>query len=164
MYSYVPSYENDLLLLQWLERMRHDNELGAFASSLHIPSSFLTYFRDRAKLIIEVDDDGIWLAAWFEPVMSGAFVGLWIAPNKRRSPSSLVIIDRLIEKALTVWPTLMSITSSSALVEQYRAFGWEFGCEIPKLFDGEDITLLYMTKEIFDVNRRRKVESTTGNA
>ena len=150
MIIYNRSIEHDLLLAHWWGLLHASGELHTtFTKSIDSLSSFYTLFRPPASLVFYTDADGIWLAAWFEPVLSGAFMGLWLRADKRRSRSAYRSILTLYREALTVWPVLIGVTRHERLLDQHRRLGYTLLGKIPLLFDDEGAYILTLTKQTF---------------
>lgn len=155
MIAYQPNEQNDLLLA----KLWHDIRAAGDLDRLLMPrartlSGFYGLFRLPTVLVFETDDSGIWLAMWFEPIMSGAFVGLWIAPRMRHTKAA---VDRVLEAqeiALRSWPVLIAVTKQENLLDEFARFGYDKLCAIPALFGGESAWITALTKETLDGYRR----------
>ncbi len=145
---YDGSPQADLLLLDWWTRMAATTDLEQAFSVVHASAgSFFQSFRPPNILIYEVDDEGIWFAAWFDPVMSGAFYGLWIAPPMRLSMSALRAVQASVAFGLEKFPVLIGATRHVKVARQAARFGARILGDIPNLFDGETATIGYITNE-----------------
>jgi hypothetical protein len=140
--------ESDLLLLDWWTRMAATMELEQAFSVVHASvGSFFHSFRPPAVLVYELDDEGIWFAAWFDPVMSGAFYGLWIAPQMRLTMCALRAVQKSVAFGLEKFPVLIGATRQTKVARQAARFGARIVGDIPNLFDGEKATICYITRE-----------------
>ena len=155
MISYIPGREHDMLLTSWWARMDADGELETtLAESCRILSGFIASFQRPRVLFFDADENGICMAIWFEPLMSGAFAGLWVAQHKRHSPSTLKNFRAIFDIALRHFSVIIGVTKKENLISQHERLGYELLGRIPSLFDGEDAWILTLTREGFNEHRR----------
>jgi GNAT superfamily N-acetyltransferase len=161
LYRYEPGQETDLLLATWWAKLHTTGDLFAvFPTSIHNLSNFLVWFRPPRELAYAMDGEGIWLAAWFEPVFSGAIMGLWVDPRYRRSRHAAELVGRLYDEALSRYPVLLGVTGQRRLLRAYVKAGYEVLGSVPYLFDGEEGWMLVLTRQAFENSwwfRRRAV-------
>src|SRR3990172_50052 len=86
--TYIPGDgEHDLLLASWWGHLVEGEDLGkVFTVSCASLSGFFQAFQAPCILYFAKDDKGIWFAMWAEPIMSGAFFGLWVREDCRGNP------------------------------------------------------------------------------
>lgn len=150
MIVYNRSTEHDLLLARWWAILCETGELRTtFAKSIESLSSFYALFHPPSVLLFFTDANGIWLAAWFESVLSGAFMGLWSRQDKRKSRSAFRAVLSIYRQALVTWPVLIGVTKQEKLIDQHQRLGYTLLGKIPCLFDGEDAFVLVLTKQTF---------------
>ena len=141
----------DDLLAQWWMRMRDEGELETtLLPSAHALGGFYKIFQAGADLVFEVDDHGIWIAAWAERFMAGAMFGLWIRKDKRGKPSTLKklleIYDLTFQQGVCA---IMGVTRQPTLLPAHRKLGYNIGGKIPGLWDGHDAWFVVLTREDF---------------
>ena len=145
---YDGSPEADLLLVDWWTRMAATTDLERAFSIVHASvGAFFQSFRPPNILTYKVDDEGIWFAAWFDPVMSGAFYGLWIAPHMRLTMCALKAVEESVAFGLEKFPVLIGATREAKVARQAARFGARVLGSIPSLFDGEAATIGFITSE-----------------
>ena len=93
---------------------RTEQEIFAH-SSLRSLTNILWWAANKVKLAFEFDADGIAMAAWLSPYMSGAEVGVWIRKDKRTAYQSVVFVNRFYKAALQHYPVLIGITQRPEL-------------------------------------------------
>jgi hypothetical protein len=121
---YDGSPQADLLLLEWWTRMAATADLErAFSASHASVGTFFGSFRPPSILLYEADDQGIWFAAWFDPVMSGAFYGLWTAPHKRSTKVAFHAVQESIAFGLEKFPVLIGAMREAKVARQAVRFG-----------------------------------------
>jgi hypothetical protein len=148
MIVYDGSPQADLLLLEWWTRMAATADLEQAFSVVHASAgSFFASFRPPNILIYKADDQGIWFAAWFDPVMSGAFYGLWVAPHMRLTMCALQAVQESVAFGLGKFPVLIGATRHLKVARQAARFGARILGDIPNLFDGETATIGFITSE-----------------
>jgi hypothetical protein len=152
---YDGSPQADLLLLEWWTRMAATGDLERAFSAAHASvGNFFGSFRPSSILIYEVDDQGIWFAAWFDPVMSGAFYGLWVAPHKRSTKVAFHTVQESIAFGLEKFPILIGAIREDRVAKQAVRFGARILGNLPHVFDGETATIVYLTTETFRAHQR----------
>jgi hypothetical protein len=155
MIVYDGSPEADLLLIEWWTRMAATADLDRAFSVVHASvGAFFQSFRPPSTLLYKVEGQRIWFAAWFDPVMNGAFYGLWIAPHMRITMAALEAVEESIAFGLSKYPVLIGATRIPKLARQTERFGAKVLGDIPKLFDGETATIGYITAETFRAPER----------
>lgn len=148
MIVYQPSVANDLLLARWWGELHSSGEIQRMLMrDAHTLSGFMRMLQSPTILVLDTDEQGIWFAMWFEPIMSGAFVGVWIAERARHTKTAYDAVQRAHKTALQTTPILIAITKQEKLLDEFERFGYDRLCRIPRLFDGEDAWVLALTLE-----------------
>lgn len=156
-YRYSPSQQMDYILLQWLERMRHDGELSKVISSgNHAPSSFLSFMGPPRVLWFQLDSLGnLSYACWVEPVMGSVFLSYYAQPAFRRNREVLYFIydirDMLFKAGVPVICGLIqereTYDETKAFLKLHSNIGYTYRGALPNFFDGKDCHLVAITKE-----------------
>lgn len=145
-YEHTP--EQDILLGQWYMEMMKEGELErTFTRDARAVSAFYGIFRAPNTLTFVTDDRGIWLAAWFEPMMDGTFMGLWVRRDMRGTKTALRTLVWLLERALKEYPLVMGVTKQQRIVAEHMRLGYNMCGILPRLYDGEDAYLLVLTQK-----------------
>ena len=157
MVVYKPSPEHDMTLVRWWMDLTNSGEIEVvFSQSVVSFVDFLSLFLPPKTLVFEYDKLGIWLAAWFDPVMSGAFMGFWIAKRKRRTRDAYRAAVKIYDLALAEWPVLIGVTRQKELLDIHENMGYVSNGVIPHLWDGQEAYVLHLTKESRIGRRRRR--------
>jgi hypothetical protein len=137
------------------DREEFENLLAKPMRSL---TPFLNWVANSVKLAFELDEAGIWAAAWLEPYGDGAFFGAWIRPKMRGTIQAWVFINRAYRLAFEHFPVIVGLTRRPELDRLHRALGYVRVGVIPKWFDGKDAIIYALSKESYYGSRRRKDE------
>ena len=133
----------------WFRRLAPDpderNRL--FHSSLHSLTKILWWAAHDVKLAFEYDADGISMAAWISPYMSGAEAGAWLRADKRRTVAAFKFIRKFYDAALQHFPVIVGLTKQPELHDLHLALGYRYVGEIPSLFDSVPAKIYAMTSE-----------------
>ena len=160
---YEPSPAADALVAAWWAAVHRAGEFPqTVGPSLAPLSAFLAHFQPPTVLLYEADADGLWFAAWLEPAMSGAFLGLWVAPHRRRSRAALTAFESVLTMALGRCPVVFGITRQAKLLDAHTRLGYTILGEFPGLFFGETAWLLSLTRADFEratTTRRRRSQA-----
>ena len=159
MILYEPSRDHDLVLARWWTTLiSGDDASRTFSpdvtSNLH---AFLSFFQLPRHLVFKLDGGGVWFAAWYEPIMSGAFFGLWIREDHRQSRASFVAFEESIRAGLVVSPVLIGVTRQPDLIDEHERVGYTLVGRIPELWDGDDVWILTMTRESFNARNTQPI-------
>jgi hypothetical protein len=160
--SYNRSDKHDLLIAQWWGALRQVGEFdGVFSEDVQSLGAFMEFWRGSCVLVFDTDEQGMTVAMWFQPAMSGAFSGLWVRPDKRRSPSVFRQIELGYSSALCHWPVLIGVTKQEQLLKAHRKLGYDVLGRVPHLWNGDPAWIVILTREGFDAARsgRRAVDS-----
>jgi len=145
----------DPLLMAWHGRMLADGDLDHMFLGRHrAPDAFQAFFTTpTTELHTEVDDDGIWLAAWLyrrTPGESKLF-GLWVRNDRRRTLTALKGVRRMYEFILGREGMVVGLTKQEALIAPHRKFGYDtFG---PFDVEGEPAWFVVLTKDGYESKR-----------
>ena len=144
----------DTLLLDWWQGMVISGEIGdVFGPGCLELSTFMAAMQWPTRLMFETDENGkIWIAAWLDPApFAGAFLGLWIAKEKRLSRETWVTVLEVLHAALhpdTGHPIVIVVTHDERVAHLHRHFGFERAGVIPKMVWGKDLTINYLDREL----------------
>jgi len=85
LFVYQPTPGMDTVIVNWWTRMQADGDLPKMFGSQHqgLSGLFRLIGAPNVLLYDMGTDCRIWVAAWFEEVMNGAFMGLWVRRDKR---------------------------------------------------------------------------------
>ena len=149
---YQPSREHDLVVSAWWARLvaGPDAERTFTPSVTDTLSAFLGFFQQPKHLVFKLDTVGIWFAAWLEPVMSGAYFGLWIREDRRHSKLALVAFEESLSIAFTIFPVLIGVTRQPDLIDGHKRLGYTLLGQIPYLWDDTDVYIMFITKDAFN--------------
>jgi hypothetical protein len=151
LYRYEPSPAADLHLATWWAKLHTSGDLfQTFSSSLDNLSSFLAWFRPPHRLLYATDAEGIWLAAWFEPLLSGALMGLWADPRYRGSRQAVQVAGQVFEEAFATYPVLLGLIKQRRHLRAATKVGYEVLGAIPHLCNGDDAWLVVLTRAAFE--------------
>ena len=141
--------EEDVLLARWYGQLKGAGELAKVFGSDTL-YEFLDGFQKPATLIYGVDRStaDVVYAFWVELTI-GVSVGLWTREDVRSNRSIVASILKLYEMALGYSPTIVSCTGHPKTVDSMVKIGYTIVGKIPRLWSGEDVWLLYLTKESF---------------
>lgn len=133
----------------WFRRLAPDPEERnrLFHSSLHSLTKILWWASHDVKLAFEYDADGISMAAWLSPYMSGAEAGAWLRQDKRRTVAAFKFIRQFYDAALQHFPVIVGITKQKELHDLHLALGYRYVGEISGLFDNSPAMLYELTTE-----------------
>jgi hypothetical protein len=150
---YEPGTDEDLLVVQWWNLLRENGDLElAFMREVWALAPFLANMGGDTVLTFEFDDNGIWFAAWYDPIMSGASCGLWVREDKRNM-EAVEAGHTSMEIAFECFPVLVTTTRSPLVRETAMKQGFAELGVIPQLFNDEDSFVLYATKQSFEEAR-----------
>lgn len=149
LYRYESTRETDMLLAQLWMRLANDGELGKlFAIGDELSLSVLfDLSRPPHKLLYALDEQGIWLAFWFDHFLGGGFLSAWIRPDRRATLLAAKLARRLIRLALDEFETLFLLTWLPENLPLYKALGYSILCTVPRAVRGQDCYFGVMTKE-----------------
>ena len=147
---YQPGEDHDIALFNWWV---HLNESGDFDRVFTRPtralSTFLANFTMPTMLFFIRDDDGIWLAVWFSPIdrgAGGAFMNYWARKNMRTTQKHYKCSRFIYDMATEYFPVVVGVTRHEGLLRIHRKIGYNILGQIPKVLDGEDAWLVYLTR------------------
>ena len=153
--AYKPSIEHDLLLINWWSELADGGDLSKiFHPNIHAPSRFLPYFNPPRAMFFKIEGPRIWFALWAEPFFDGAAIGLWVAPEKRRTRETLRSLLRMVDVLVRQYKTLVVVSKLEGIIEQVgSAAGFEPVGSISRIFSGSDMSVAQLTIEKWQQNR-----------
>lgn len=154
---YYPSRENDLEIVRWWIRLERDGDLDKLMleGGRTVNDLFRMVSAPKAMLYAATPEDGIWFAMWFEPCLNGAFCGAWLAKDKRGSRQGVYAFLDAWTWALAAFPVLIGVTKQTDLLRIHRRVGYTVLGSVPFLFDGQEATVMYLTRRAFRETLRR---------
>jgi hypothetical protein len=136
------------LLVAWYQELVESGDMYVtFASDMRYLSNFLQFFRGRVTLGYSADERGIWFALWVEPMMSGAYWGVWIRKDKRHTVSAFKALAFGIDEALKYFTCIIGICKQEHLRDIHLKLGFKKLGVIPALWDGEDVDAYVLTRD-----------------
>ena len=155
---YSPEPDQDVRVASWWSDLVKSGELvDIFAPNVQSLSAFLHMFQLPTQLYYRVDDKGIRAAVWFEPMLSGAFVGMWIRPNLRRTRDSVLFLRDTILEASNHVNVLIGLTKQADVVFLAQKLGFQNMGGISGLLPG-GITYLLVKETDFSRRNGTQVE------
>lgn len=142
--------ESDILVAQWWGKMREQGDLERVFNRPPSLGRFLESLKSPTELLLGVDAEGVWFAAWFEPFFDGAMFSIWSAERARYSKKSLALFIEVLELGLKFYPALFTVTKQEHLVGVQEKVGFRKVAEIPGFFAGEDAWIMLLTKIEWD--------------
>ena len=156
-YQYSPSPQMDYILLQWMERMRHDGELDKTISKANqSPYTFLAFFQQPRQLWFQLDELGnLSLACWIEPCMGSVFLSYYAQPAYRKNREVAHFIfdcfDMIFKAGIPVICGLIQQRPTEqemeAFLKLHEKMGYIRSGKLPKFFDGKDCHIVCLTAE-----------------
>jgi hypothetical protein len=150
---------DEYLLIDWYAKLIQSGDMAlTFTLDMRWMGNFLQYFR-KATLGYACDEKGIFFACWLEPLLSGAFFGMWIREDKRQASTSLKLAIEAYGEAFKVYTVLMGLCKQDHLKDVHLKLGYTLQCTIPGLWNGEDVAVYSMTREQWETRyERRKIQ------
>src|SRR5689334_10422908 len=133
---YVPDRDEDLRLILWWRKMERDGDLEMlFVPDSRKPSDLLDMMKPPKVLLYALDADGdIWFAMWGDQLMSGVFLGAWLAKERRQSRSGLEALLLGWEYFLTHVPVVLGVTKQERLLKEHAKLGYTVLGKVPAFF------------------------------
>ena len=160
--------DTDWLLLRWHAELVQKPEFAwTFCEGMASPSAFLAYFKSPRTLVFELDGSNqLDQAIWFEPSMSGAYLGMWSSEELRRTPGGKSRIGafflKVMASAFRTVPVLVSTIKDRPGVDQFLTMHGRIGFvvlgAIPYMFDGCSSYVLYLSKDNFYKHNARLLD------
>jgi len=152
LFRYDGSPEVDVIVAKWWAKMRADGDLPQMLGPHHQGLSGLYSLISSPKTMIYATDEdyNIWVAAWFEEVLNGAFMGLWLAKEYRNKMTGLRGVLKCMETGLKAKPCLFGVTKQERILDEHRRLGYVILGKAPQLWaDHTDAWLMMLTRESF---------------
>jgi hypothetical protein len=105
--------------------------------------------RPPLALLYEADEQGIWFASWYEPILSALVQGLWAREDKR-GKELVETVGRSMKMVFDYAPVIMGLTRFKDVVASAELFGAKNHGLIPCIWEGEAAYLASLTKEDFE--------------
>jgi len=156
MIAYTGSDEHDAWLLWWWHHLVMTDEMQTtFTADLRPLGAFFAYWRTH-PLFFRVGARYLWFVGWFEPVMDGAFAGLWVRADRRRTHAALEAVEAFLATGLARWPVLIGVTKQEKLLPAHVRLGYTVLGAVPGLWGGEPAWVVTLTQEGFDKRPARR--------
>lgn len=127
-------HEAELLLGQcYIELLKSEDLARLFVDPPSL-RSFLNTFTPPICLLFEHDERGIFLLAWIEPSLKGAFFALWLRQDRRKSLGAYRGILMALCAGLSRFTVLLGITGQESLVAQHLKLGYDLLNKINGLY------------------------------
>lgn len=156
-YQYHPSQQMDYILLQWLERMRHDGELDKVISKGNqSPSTFLHLMGTPRVLWFQLDSLGnLAYACWCEYVMGSMFLNYYAQPayRKNREVAHFIfdMFDMIFKAGIPVICGMIqerpTPEETEAFIKLHEKMGYQRCGMVPHFFDGKNCYFVALTAE-----------------
>ncbi len=147
---YVASRDTDLLIAHWWAKMERDGDLpDLFIASSQSLGALYRIIGPGKTLLYGVDISGIWAAFWFEPMMSGVFMGAWVAREHRHTRRALDAILQAWELALIHHTVVIGITRQYEILSEHERLGYTVLGLLPGIWDGKDAWAIALTRTAF---------------
>jgi hypothetical protein len=152
MFKYEPTPEMDTVIAKWWAKMRNDGDLPLILGHAHQGLSGLYRVIAPPHTMVYAMDEGynIWVAAWFEEIMNGAFMSLWLAKEYRNRMDGLRGVLRCMEIGLLAKPCIFGVTKQERIVDEHRRLGYAILGKAPQFWDDEhDAWVMMLTRAAF---------------
>lgn len=149
---YTATADEDLLIGQWYLRMAADGDLdGLFTAGSRTLAELFRLVSRPKTLVYAVDGAGIWLALWAEPMLTGAFLGLWCRQDRRRSRIALhAVLDAYAWYFASGLRVVYGVTKQPKILDAHRALGYAVIDHDPGLFDGQPTWIVRLRRTDFE--------------
>lgn len=152
--TYKPDMQADMVLSKLYTDIIYARDGdGLLMPQAQTLSGFLSLCQAPNVCILGFDEgefgtfNGPWLWANFEPCFSGAFVALWIKPEKRGTKQAVRFTFDLLGGALEQCPLLLNVTKQEELLEEHEKMGYKLVGKLTGLWEGKDVWLLSLDQE-----------------
>lgn len=141
--------EKDALLVGWWADLL--SEPGGFEQLFVQPimrnlGDFLAYFRG-VYLCYTLEAGRISATFWLEPFLAGAFLGLWVAPKRRRSATIARLLAAQLEVAKSKCAVVFALTRQERLLRPAQRLGFKVLGGYNGLWMGAKAWLLALSAE-----------------
>lgn len=156
-FRYEPSIEMDLAVAGMWTRMHRDGDLADLFTrdSQSLEGIFRIVRPPGRGLLFCADERGVWFAMWLEQTMGAAFLGMWVAKDRRQRRETLDVMVRAYDLVLSVFPAILGVTKQPRLLRGHERLGYRVLAQVPGLWDGEDAWLVMLTREAFAAAKGR---------
>ena len=153
---YEPGHRDvDLWVTKWWFKMEADGDLRVALSEQcqSLGQLFGLIGAPTKYVLFAFDEDGIWFAAWFEPSLSGVFMGAWAAKEYRHRGHGRRGLNAFLdawEWALGRWPVVIGITKQPDILAEHMRLGYTVHQPaMPQWFDGKPTWIMTLTRASF---------------
>jgi GNAT superfamily N-acetyltransferase len=147
LYRYTPESGADLLLAQWWARLNADGEMDRVFVEGHPLSAMFATLGPPRETFYAFDSQGVWLLAWFEPMLRGALFAGYVRPDRRRTELAKALAREALLYGTATFGVVMGLTAHANVIRFCRAVGFVESGRVPGLFGPADATLIYCTTD-----------------
>ncbi len=142
--------EDGAMLSQWWLQLQMSGDIQKmFPKRAQTLPQLFKMMDAPTQLIYEVNEQGVWFAAWLSPSLDAAFYGIWIAKGMRNTRECVAATAQSYELAFARFPFIMSVTMQAPLLKQQQALGYTVLAELPESFDGQSAWLTMLKRDDF---------------
>jgi len=148
---YTGRADEDVLIARWWGRMAVDGDLDQlFTADSRTLRCLFGIVGPPHAFVYQADAEGIWFAMWTEQVLTGAFTGMWLRRDRRRTRRGLYAFLDALSWFLTFHPVLLGVTKQQKIIKEHLALGYtRMGDPLPDFFDGEPGYAVMLTRAAF---------------
>jgi len=148
--------ESEYMLIDWYAALVQSGDMAVtFTPAMRWMGEFLMYWR-RVALLYACDKGGIYFAFWLEPILSGAFCGVWIAQRKRQSPNVYKLLQECYDRAFKAFTVLIGLSKQEHLQEIHEKLGYTHHISVPALWYGDAVDLYTLTRADWEKRNERR--------
>lgn len=143
--------DEDVLVARWWGRMAEDGDLDNLflAESRTLGALFSLVRPPRHFVYLAEEPGGIWFAMWGDQIMAGAFIGMWLRRDRRRTRRGLCAFLDGLEWLLSIVPVVLGVTKQPNIVAEHERLGYTVFGRLPEFFDGQEATVVALTRDAF---------------
>ena len=152
--------DHTMLMIGMWGRMSQDGDIDTgFMSETHIITRFFQIFAPPTQTFIDMDDEGIFFAAWFQPFLSGFWQGLWVRSDKRKSPKVFKNWIDVLNQVFEHTNIILGITKRHELLEPHSKLGYDISMVIPDIYEGSSGWIVQLNKHRFKYLKTKETEN-----
>jgi hypothetical protein len=163
---YTPNFEQDALLLKlWLHLVESEDLNRLLPPESRPLSRFFKLFQEGVTTFYCLDDQGIWLLAWFTPISSRAkstFFSFWARSDKRNTKIWLKMVNLIYMISFDFWDSLFGITNQPKLLALHKKAGYSIVGVAQGLLDFDKQSFIvqltkanYMNSKFYQLFRKK---------
>jgi hypothetical protein len=148
--------EDEMLVVDWYAQLVQSGDMYVtFMPEMRYMGNFLQYWR-HATLGYAMDSKGIFFAFWLDPLLSGAFFGVWIRSEYRGKPVIVRLVTAAMDEAFKFASVLIALCKQEHLRDIISKLGAKLAMTIPGLWNGEAADAHVITKDEWEASRVRR--------